>query len=112
MVRPLSGAAEAAATDAPVSIPTGLVAGLRSFATEHGGATAVVEYAGRKGARIVLTGADGSIGAEHYVDSTQAARAACAHAGISLDNEWERELEEQTLSNGLWRTMGRRVLSR
>ena len=34
--------------------PTGLVSGIRSFAAGHGGATAVIEYVGRRGARIVL----------------------------------------------------------
>jgi hypothetical protein len=39
----------------------GLVAGLKSFAAGHGGATAVIEYAGRRGARILLIGHDGTL---------------------------------------------------
>ena len=95
----------------PASGP-GLVAGLRSFAAGHGGAPAVIEYVGRRGARIVLAGQDGS-SADHLVDSTDTARAACARAGVEIDNAWERELVEQMRpSNDLWRSMGRRVLSR
>src|SRR5262245_2200509 len=41
-------------------VPNGLVAGIRSFAAGHGGATAVIEYVGKRGARIVLVGEDGS----------------------------------------------------
>ena len=90
----------------------GLVAGLRSFAAGHGGATAVIEYLPRRGARIVLAGQDGT-SADHLVDSTETARAACAKAGVEIDNAWERELVEQMRpSNDLWRSMGRRVLSR
>jgi hypothetical protein len=90
----------------------GLVAGLRSFAAGHGGATAVIEYVPRRGARIVLAGQDGT-SADHLVDSTETARAACAKAGVEVDNAWERELVEQMRpSNDLWRSMGRRVLSR
>ena len=37
------------------------------------------------------------------------ARAACARAGVVVENEWERELIEQMRpSNDLWRSMGRR----
>jgi hypothetical protein len=89
-----------------------LVADLRSFASGHGGATAVIEYHGRRGARILLAGQDGTAG-EHLVESTDAARAACARAGVEIENGWERELVEQMRpSNDLWRSMGRRVLSR
>jgi hypothetical protein len=106
------GSLNAFASDTPVNTPAGLVSGLRSFAAGHGGATAVIEYVGRKGARIVLVGGDGT-GVDHFVDSTDAARAACAKAGVSVENEWERELVEQMRpSNDLWRSMGRRVLSR
>jgi hypothetical protein len=89
-----------------------LVAGIRSFAAGHGGATAVIEYVPRRGARIVLAGQDGA-SADHLVDSTETARAACAKAGVEIENAWERELVEQMRpSNDLWRSMGRRVLSR
>jgi hypothetical protein len=101
------------ASDSPVNTPAALVSGLRSFAAGHGGATAVIEYVGRKGARIVLVGGDGEAGVDQFAPSTEEARAACAKAGVSVDNEWERELVEQMRpSNDLWRSMGRRVFSR
>lgn len=97
-------------TDSAVS--SGLVAGLKSFAAGHGGATAVIEYVGRKGARIVLVGEDGTWG-DHFTESTALAREACAKAGVKVENSWERELVEQMRpSNDLWRSMGRRVFSR
>ncbi len=103
---PTSHRAGAAATT------TGLVAGLKTFARGHGGATAVIEYVGRRGARIVLVGQDGAWG-DHFADSTDSARAACARAGVTVENAWERELVEQMRpSNDLWRSMGRRVFSR
>lgn len=90
----------------------GLVAGLKSFASGHGGATAVIEYAGRRGARIALVGQDGTVG-DQFADSTDLARAACEKAGVGVENEWERELVEQMRpSNDLWRSMGRRTFSR
>lgn len=89
-----------------------LVANLKSFAAAHGGATAVIEYVGRKGARIVLVGQDGTWG-DQFADSTDLARDACERANVTLENEWERELTEQMRpSNDLWRSMGRRVFSR
>jgi hypothetical protein len=92
--------------------PTTLAATLKSFATGHGGATAVIEYVGRRGARILIVGQDGAWG-DHFTQSTELARAACARAGVTVDNEWERELIEQMRpSNDLWRSMRRRVLSR
>jgi hypothetical protein len=96
-----------------VMAPAGLVSGLRSFAARHGGATAVIEYAGRKGARIVLSGGDGATGVEQYAESTEAARLACAQAGVDVEHEWERELTEQMqLTADVWGGRGRRVLSR
>jgi len=107
------GALNVFASESPVNTPAALVSGLRSFAAGHGGATAVIEYVGRKGARIVLVGGDGAPGDDHFAPSTEEARAACAKAGVNVDNEWERELTEQMRpSNDLWRSMGRRVLSR
>jgi hypothetical protein len=106
------GSENAFPSDPSVNTPAGLVSGLRSFAAGHGGATAVIEYVGRKGARIVLVGGDGT-GVDHFAESTAAARAACAKAGVNVENEWERELVEQMRpSNDLWRSMGRRILSR
>jgi hypothetical protein len=90
----------------------GLVADIRSFAADHGGARAVVEYVGKRGARIVLVGEDG-VWADQFADGTDVAREACASAGVAVENEWERELMDQMRpSNDLWRSMGRRNLSR
>jgi hypothetical protein len=99
---------ERTATEAP----TALVAGIRSFAAEHGGARAVVEYVGKRGARIVLVGEDG-VWADQFAEGTDVARQACATAGVTVENEWERELMDQMRpSNDLWRSMARRTLSR
>jgi hypothetical protein len=99
--------------ETPMNALAGLVSGLKKFAAAHSGATAVIEYAGRRGARIVLSGQDGAGGVDHFAESTDAARAACAKAGVSVENEWEKELDEQTRpSNDLWRSMSRRVFSR
>src|SRR4051794_6405916 len=79
-----------AATDAP----GGLVAGIKSFAAGHGGAKAVIEYVGKRGARIVLVGEDGEW-ADQFAEDTDVARQACAKAGVAVENEWERELMDQ-----------------
>ncbi|WP_432836811.1 hypothetical protein [Dactylosporangium sp. CA-092794] len=93
-------------------VPGGLIAGLKSFAEDHGGAKAVIEYVGRRGARIVLVGEDGVWG-DQFAEGTDIARSACAQAGVTIENAWERELLEQMRpSNDLWRSMGRRTLSR
>jgi hypothetical protein len=85
---------------------------LKSFAAGHGGATAVIEYVGRRGARIVLVGEDG-VWADQFAQSTDVARQACETAGVAIQNQWERELIElMRPSNDLWRSMGRRSLSR
>jgi hypothetical protein len=96
------------------SSPVGntLVSGIRSFAAGHGGAKAVVEYVGKRGARIVLVGEDGEW-TDQFADGTDVARRACAAAGVEVENEWERELMEQMRpANDLWRSMGRRSMSR
>ena len=101
------------------TLPTGatsvgntLVSGIRSFAAGHGGAKAVIEYVGKRGARIVLVGEDGEW-TDQFADGTDTARKACANAGVEVENEWERELMEQMRpSNDLWRSMGRRSMSR
>ncbi|MDM4719857.1 hypothetical protein QTQ03_09810 [Micromonospora sp. WMMA1363] len=101
--------AEQTATD---QAPSGLVAGIKSFAAGHGGATAVIEYVGKRGARIVLVGADGAWG-DHFADDTVVARQACAEAGVAVENAWERELMDQMRpSNDLWRSMARRTMAR
>lgn len=92
--------------------PGDVVAEIKSFAAEHGGATAVIEYVGRRGARIVLVGEDGVWG-DQVVEATDIAREACLSAGVEVLNEWERELMEMMRpSNDLWRSMGRRTLAR
>jgi hypothetical protein len=99
-------------TVAPAGASTGLVAGIKSFAAVHGGATAVIEYVGKRGARIVLVGQDGAWG-DQFAEATDVARFACEKAGVAVENEWERELMEQIRpSNDLWRSMGRRTLAR
>lgn len=93
-------------------VPAGLVAGIQSFAAGHGGAKAVIEYVGKRGARIVLVGEDGEW-ADQFADGTDVARRACAKAGVEVEKEWERELMDQMRpSNDLWRSMSRRALSR
>jgi len=89
-----------------------LVAGIKSFAAGHGGAKAVIEYVGRRGARIVLLGEDGTWD-DQFAESTDLARSACEQAGVEVQNEWERELIElMRPSNDLWRSMSRRTLAR
>ena len=93
-------------------VPGDLVDGLRSFAGDHGGAKAVIEYVGKRGARIVLVGQDGEW-SDQFADSTDVARQACESAGVEVENEWERELLEQMRpSNDLWRSMSRRAMAR
>lgn len=92
--------------------PNGLVAGIKSFAAGHGGAKAVIEYVGKRGARIVLVGSDGAW-ADQFADGTDVARQACAKAGVAVENAWERELMDQMRpSNDLWRSMARRTMAR
>ncbi|MFI6757641.1 hypothetical protein ACIBF5_00660 [Micromonospora sp. NPDC050417] len=92
--------------------PSGLVAGIRTFAAGHGGAKAVIEYVGKRGARIVLVGEDGVWG-DQFADGTDVARLACEKAGVAIENEWERELMDQMRpSNDLWRSMARRTMAR
>jgi hypothetical protein len=104
------GSDTTATLDRPM--PGDLVTGLKSFASDHGGAKAVIEYVGRRGARIVLVGEDGTC-VDAVAPSTDVARSACQTAGVAIENSWERELIEQMRpSNDLWRSMGRRTLSR
>lgn len=96
----------------PTPAPNGLVAGIKSFAEGHGGAKAVIEYVGKRGARIVLVGADG-VWADQFADGTDIARLACAKAGVAVENEWERDLMDQMRpSSDLWRSMSKRTLAR
>jgi hypothetical protein len=99
-------------TASVTATPNGLVAGLKSFAAGHGGAKAVIEYVGRRGARIVLVGEDGVWG-DQFAPGTDVARTACEKAGVAVENTWERELIElMRPSNDLWRSMSRRTLAR
>jgi hypothetical protein len=96
--------------DRPVDVD--LVSGLKSFANDHGGAKAVIEYVGRRGARILLVAEDGA-SLDQVAPSTDVARTACEEAGVKIENGWERELIEQMRpSNDLWGSMGRLTLSR
>jgi hypothetical protein len=91
---------------------TTLTAGIKTCAAGHGGAKAVIEYVGKRGARIVLVGHDGEW-SDQFADSTDVARQACESAGVEVENEWERELLEQMRpSNDLWRSMSRRAMAR
>ena len=96
-----------------VQAPTGsVVSGIKSFAAGHGGAKAVIEYVGRRGARIVLVGEDGTW-EDQFVSNTDIARRACESAGVEVQNEWERELiDHMRPSHDLWRSMSRRQLAR
>jgi hypothetical protein len=93
-------------------VPSGIVAGLKAFISEHDGATAVIEYVGRRGARIVLVGEDGTWG-DQLAPATDVARAACREAGVPVENGWERELTENMHGGpSLWHSMGRTALAR
>lgn len=99
-------------TTAVADVPDGLVEGISEFKEGHGGATAVIEYVGRRGARIVLVGEDGSWG-DQMAPATDVARVACAEAGVSIAPAWERELADRMRGGaGLWRSMRRRASRR
>jgi ABC-type sugar transport system substrate-binding protein len=92
---------------------TTLTAGIKSFAAGHGGAKAVIEYVGKRGARIVLVGQDGEWSDQFAAGGTDVAREACETAGVEVENEWERELLDQMRpSSDLWRSMSRRSMAR
>jgi hypothetical protein len=85
-----------------------IVKRLKKFSGAHGGATAVVEYLGQKGARIVLIGADGRWGDQVVAGGFAEAKEACAEAGVEVKDEWERELVTGIKTNGYeWGLMGR-----
>ncbi|GGJ81103.1 hypothetical protein GCM10010123_08620 [Pilimelia anulata] len=106
------GSSSTLTVDAPaIEAPDRIVSALKAFAAGHGGATAVVEYVGRRGARIVLVGKDGVWG-DQFADDTDVARRACELAEVPIENSWERELvESMTPTNDLWRSMSRRLLA-
>lgn len=102
--------AERPETEAATS--NGVVASLKSFAARHQEAKAIIEYAGRRGARIVLIGENGA-GESQLVASTDVARQVCASAGVPVENTWEQELNEQmSPAADLWRSVSRRTLVR
>ena len=68
---------------------------LRAFVTAHGGpATAVIDYLGRSGARIVVVAGDGAFG-DAIVSGIEAGAAVCERAGIPVADGWDRELSAQ-----------------
>ncbi len=94
------------------ALPSGLVEGIEDFKDGHGGASAVIEYVGRRGARIVLVGEDGSWG-DQMAPATDVARDACARAGVAVVPSWERELADRMRGGSvLWSSMRRRSLAR
>jgi hypothetical protein len=97
----------ASAASEPPAAPAPVVSALKAFAKRHGGATAVISYLGRRGARIVLVGADGAWGDQVAADP-DVARAACDAAGVAVSEGWGRELSEAVRTSGYeWGLMGR-----
>lgn len=67
-----------------------LIAGLRAFTKKHGGSgSAVLNYMGRRGVRIVVISADGPFTDAIVPDLDQAA-AVCEAAGLTV-GAWDRE---------------------
>ncbi|MFI5954795.1 hypothetical protein [Cryptosporangium sp. NPDC051539] len=102
-------AAETAENVEETTAPKPVVKRLRAFAGAHGGATAVVEHLGRKGARIVLVGDDGAWGDQVVAEGTGPALEACAEAEVPTKDEWERELVTGIRTGpSEWNSMGGR----
>ena len=77
---------------ADVSAPdhSKLIAGLRTFTQQHGGSgSAVLDYMGRRGVRIVVIAADGPFTDAIVPDLDQAA-SVCEAAGLTIGH-WDRE---------------------
>ena len=69
---------------------TRLIAGLRAFTNEHGGSgSAVLNYVGRPGVRIIVISADGPFTDAIVPDLDQAATV-CEAAGLTV-GAWDRE---------------------
>jgi hypothetical protein len=64
---------------------------LRDFVAGHSGGTAVINYLGRPGARIVVVADDGAYG-DAVVSGVVAAAEVCRQAGIPVAEGWDREL--------------------
>jgi len=60
---------------------------MNAFARAHGGADASVEYLGRRGARIVLVGQDGSWG-DVVAPTYELARAAAGSADVTVQEDF------------------------
>lgn len=78
---------------------------IRGFAQEHGGADAVVEHLGRRGARIVLVGQDGAWGDLVAPDNAVAEQAARS-AEVTVHGEFGGELAARVRTGPYeWRRM-------
>lgn len=78
----------------PVPDVSGLADRLRSFLTANGGTgTAVIDYLGRRGARIVVVSGHGPF-TDAVVGSVDEGAAACEAAGIPVQT-WDRELSSR-----------------
>ena len=97
----LLSVAAMADTTLQATTPDVLVSVIREFAAAHEGASAIVEYVGRRGARIVLAGGDGA-SADAFAPATDVARQACREAGIDVINTWEQELFADIRDRGDW----------
>jgi len=65
---------------------------LQDFVAGHAGAgTAVINYLGRNGARIVVVADDGAF-ADAVVSGVVVAAEVCRQAGIQVADGWDREL--------------------
>jgi len=65
---------------------------LREFVASHGGSgTAVINYLGRVGARIVVIADDGAFG-DAVASSVEVGSRICEQAGIPVADGWNREL--------------------
>ena len=92
--------------------PLDVAKAIKDFAELHGGAQAVVEYLGKRDVRIALVGNDESL-AELWAQGTDIAREACARAGVTVDNGWDREFADLTRPDkDLWRSTSRRAMRR
>ncbi|SHL80242.1 hypothetical protein [Actinacidiphila paucisporea] len=82
-----------------------LVRRIDAFASKHGGADAGVEYLGRRGARIVMVGQDGSWGdlvAPTYAVAQEAARG----ADVTLQDDFAGEMAARVRTGPYeWRRM-------
>lgn len=102
--------AEDGAAETPAAEPAAdarIARQLRAFVAAHGEpAAAVVNYLGRRGARIVVTAADG-LYADAMLPSVRSAVLTCEEAGVDVEN-WTRELTSRiTLSPAQRRRMAR-----